>query len=322
MNIDALLAQSWRLTWRHRFLWALGLFLPSGGSVSIPSVPNVPTVPSGPSRGGPPSGLDANGEAIGRWLSQNLGLIIAAIAALVLVGLLLWIVSFIAQGGMAYATSQLGQGRPIAASAAWRTGLRLFWRYVGLWLLSLAITLGALLAVGLVAAVLITLGAATRDAARVAIIVTGVVLALAALLLALPFFIGLSIVYALAQRAIAVEDAGPIVALGAGLRLLRGNLGQIVLTWLVSAGVAIGTGIVTAIAVIVAALPLAGAGVAIYAAAGLSAGLLAYAVAAGLLFIAAIWLLSAIINTFMWSYWTLAYLTLTGRTGPPPLAAA
>jgi hypothetical protein len=328
MNIDALLTQSWRLTWRHRFLWVLGLFLSSGGGVSIPNVPSVPSVPGGPggpNRGGPPplpSNPDGSGEAFGRWVGQNLGLIIAIVAVLVLLGLALLVVSFIAQGGMAYATAQLGQGQPVAAGVAWRAGLRLFWRYVGLWLLSIAIVLAVLLAVGLVAGIMIALGAAAGDAPRVAIIVAGVLLALAALLLALPFFIGLSIAYALAQRAVAVEDAGPVVAFRTGLRLLRGNPGQVTLTWLVSAGVTIGAGIVTAIAVIVAALPLAGAGVAIYAAAGLSAGLIAYAVVAGLLFIAGLWLLSAIINTFMWNYWTLAYLALTGRTGSPPRAAA
>jgi len=216
MNIDALLTQSWRLTWRHRFLWVLGLFLSSGGGVSIPNVPSVPSVPGGPggpNRGGPPplpSGLDGSGEAFGRWVGQNLGLIIAIVAVLVLLGLVLLVVSFIAQGGMAYATAQLGQGQPVAAGVAWRAGLRLFWRYVGLWLLSIAIVLAVLLAVGLVAGIMIALGAAAGDTPRVAIIVAGVLLALAALLLALPFFIGLSIAYALAQRAIAVADAGPV----------------------------------------------------------------------------------------------------------------
>jgi hypothetical protein len=72
------------------------------------------------------------------WATANAGVLVGAAGALVALGLALLVVSLIAQGGMAEAMVELASGRPASLGRAWRTGRRLFWRYVGLYLLLVA----------------------------------------------------------------------------------------------------------------------------------------------------------------------------------------
>jgi hypothetical protein len=125
------------------------------------------------------------------------------------------------------------------------------------------------------------------------------------LLAAVPVAIGASIVVTFAQRAIAVEDLGPVGALGAGLRLLRGHLGESLLAWLIALALGFGAG--------PAVFVLGGVGVGVWAVAGLSAPTVGYGVLAGLVLLAALLVVVGVANTFLWNYWTLAYLRLTGQ---------
>jgi hypothetical protein len=144
--------------------------------------------------------------------------------------------------------------------------------------------------------------------------------ALFATLFALPIFtvllaaaLLLSIVTAFAQRAIVVENVGPIDALRAGWRLTRAHFGESLLTWLVNLGVAIAAGIALLLGVLGALLLLAGIGAAIFAFAGLSAATVLYIGVGGLAFLAGALAVAGIANAFFWTYWTLVYLRLSGR---------
>jgi len=47
--------------------------------------------------------------------------------------LVLLVISFVAVGGRARATTDLATGHPSSLSRAWRAAVHLFWRFVGLW---------------------------------------------------------------------------------------------------------------------------------------------------------------------------------------------
>jgi hypothetical protein len=145
------------------------------------------------------------------------------------------------------------------------------------------------------------------------VIVLSVLLGLAMLLALVPLLIGLSIAAALAQRAIAVDDEGPLVGLRTGWRLVRQRTGVIALTWLITVGLAIGIGIAYYLVLLVVLVPLGLAGFAVYTAGGLSAGLAIFIGLALLAVFLVLWGLSAVANTYSWHYWTLAYLRLTDR---------
>jgi hypothetical protein len=95
----------------------------------------------------------------------------------------------------------------------------------------------------------------------------------------------------------------------------RAHLGESLLTWLVNLGLALATGIAIVVGLLGAVLLLGGIGAALYAVAGFSAPTLAYIGLGGLVFLIGALTLAGIANTFFWTFWTLAYLRLSGRAG-------
>jgi hypothetical protein len=344
MDYGKLIREAWAITWRYRFLWILGVL--AGGSGGIPTFGGSPgrtTVPGAQNDLNQMSPmLAATAEQVGAWAAVHAGLVIALGVVGVIVALALIVVSFIAEGGMAQATTELATGRSSSFGSAWSAGVRLFWRYLGLGVvlvlaaIAVAITVAFLLAiafiigtVGQTPAAGIAFGAAVW-VAIVAVFVTFVVgkmpettvprwlVVAGATLFALPLFtvllatgLAVSIVVAFAQRAIVVENVGPIAALWSGWRLMRAHLGDSLVTWLVNLGLALAAGIACLAGILGALVVLAGVGAVLFAAVGFSAPIVAYLGLGGVALLVAALALAGICNTFFWSYWTLAYLRLS-----------
>ena len=351
MEYGTLIRQAWTITWRYRFLWLLGVL--AGGAVGMPSLnggggggsTGWRTSPGDVAQVSP--SLAAAGEQIAAWAAANVGLLIVSGLAVAGIALVLFALSFIAQGSMAQATADLATGHPSSLGQAWGSGVHLFWRYVGLWLVLVgaAMVVAAVIG-GLVAAVAFQfvvsdgqtplLGLAMAATVVAAVVVSFVLfvlrltrnagvprwlVAVGAALFALPLFtvlivVGLtvSIVVAFAQRAIAIEDVGPIEALRSGWHLTRDHLGDSLLTWLVNVGLALATGIAVVMGVLGALVLLGGIGALVVAIAGFGAPTVAYIGLSAALFLAGVLTLAGIANTFFWTFWTLVYLRLSGRT--------
>ena len=337
MDYGSLIGQAWIITWRYRFLWLLGIL--AGGAVGIPSfswqINSHDMQQSSPELAAAAAGLE-------QWALANIGLLIGVAAVGVLLALVLLVLSFIAQGGMAQATADLATGHRSSLGRAWSAGLHLFWRYVGMWLVlvAAAIIVAATIGAVVAAAVLVSVageasgvGLAIGALAAAAIVVGFVafvvqtigetpvprwLIIVGATLFALPLFtvllvisLALSIVVAFAQRAIAVENVGPIDALRSGWQLARAHVGESLLTWLINIGLAIGTGL-TALMGIGAAVAVLGAiGFALFSIAGLTAPTIAYIGIGGIALLGLVLTVAGIANAFFWTYWTLAYLHLS-----------
>jgi hypothetical protein len=343
MEYGTLIRQAWSITWRYRFLWLLGVL--AGGAVGLPSLNGSSSGRGGSAGPGPtdPS-LVAAGEQIGAWAAANVGLLVVLATAAIGLALVLLVVSFIAQGGMAQATADIASGHPGSLGGAWSAGVHLFWRYVGLWLIIacaaaiIAAIFGAMIAIGGLAVVsgqFIWLGSALAAVAYIAIVLGFVQFTLrlartwsaprwlvivGATLFALPIVtvllaagLLLSIVVAFAQRAIVVESVGPVAALRSAWRLTRAHLGESLLTWLVNVGLAFAMGIVVVVTVLGAAIVLAAFGGLLFSIVGVSGPLVAYIGFGGLVVIAGLLTLAGIANTFFWTFWTLVYFRLSGR---------
>jgi hypothetical protein len=323
LDIGRLIRDAWASTWRYRFLWVLALFAggAAGGTVSGTRLHlngghawRGPWRPDGVAGSGA-SGVDASVarafEDVARWVSGNLGLVAAAGVALLAIVVGLIVVWLIAQGGMAEATVELGTGRRTSLGRAWRAGAHLFWRYAGLWLSLLVLSMLVAAVVGSGVAFAAAVGALTGN--PVATAAVALVVALPLVLVALACGAGISIVVAYAQRAIAAEDEGPLAALRSGWDLLRARPLESVLTWVVSLALAIGTGIAGALALLVAGGVLVGIGALLWSLAGMGAAVVTYAAVGVLALIVLGLAVAAVANTFFWNYWTLAYLRLTGR---------
>lgn len=317
MDYGSLIRQAWRFTWRFRFLWVFGLFAPSTvGSCS----------PSSPGGGGSfqwrgdaeefenlPPELERAFMEVGNWVMRNLDLIILVAVLAALVGLAFFLVSIIAQGAMAQGTVDVALGQETSLGRAWGAGVCLFWRYLLLLLVMIGLFLLFVLAIGVIVGLAVLVGSLLQSAAQVAFIVISVLAGILLFLVAIVLFIAIGVAVAFAQRAIAVEDVGPVHALRIGFGLLRDRLGTTLLVWLISLGLSIAAGLAVGLAALVLLVPLGGLAAILFITTGVSAASVVYAVVAALLFIAGVWFLSAIANSYFWHYWTLTYLNFTGR---------
>jgi hypothetical protein len=323
MDYARLIAMAWRMTWGHRFLWILALFAGGlgPGFLGGGNGGQVRWERNGDEFGGTiPQAAAAAGQAT-RWIADNQGMVAGIAAAAVAVGVLLLILSLICQGAMARSTADLARGDETSLGKAWAAGFHLFGRYLGLWLTLVGVAIAVAGAVAVLATV-----AFGPFGARPNPTVIGLAIAGGLLLLVLAVVAGVivSIVVAFAQRAIAVQDAGPIAALRIGWQTLRGHPGDSVLTWILSLvlTVAAEMGAAGILAVLIGILAAIGYG--FWTAAGFTAPTIAFAIVGGTLTVAAGLTLYAIGATFFWSYWTLVYLHLTGaiealRPAPQPM---
>ncbi len=311
MDHSRLVADAWRLTWRHRFLWAFGLFAGGSGCNF-----NFRTGGLSPGRGSPVPAFGPGAGDLQRflaeaaaWAASHVGLLVAVAVAALLLALVGLVLHFIAEGALIAALAALAAGEPTSLWQAWTRGRHLAWTYVRLWLALLGLGLGVLVLVALAVVFLVRLGQAIGPAA----VAIGLLLLLPALAVGIPLAIAVYIVVSYAERAIAVDGTGALEALGRGKDLLVGRLGPTLLLWLVSVLVAIGILIVLGIAALVLLVPAGLLLYSAYSAWGLSAPTLTLAalalVAVGLV----LWAVSAVTNTFGAAYWTLGYLAMTDR---------
>jgi len=123
----------------------------------------------------------------------------------------------------------------------------------------------------------------------------------------------LGIVLAYAQRAVVLEDTGVITAVRTGAGLVRQRIGTSLVLWLIALALSIGGGIALLIGLFISALPGLLIGLIFGAIAGAAGGnMLAVTLSgAGVVLFVALFIGSAALNTFIWHYWTVAYLRLT-----------
>lgn len=321
MDYARLLGDAFELTRRYRFLWVLGLF--AGSSTCSPGLSTNFNVPSGTSFPNTLPRADDFGpggqrflEETVAWIQAHVGLLVGVGVVLLVLFVVLLVVHFIAEGAQISALARLAAGEPATLGTAWAAGQRLAWRYVRLWLLSLAVGLAIVVLIGLVVGLLFVVGQTAPTLA----VALGVLLAPLGILVAIPVLIAVYVVLLYAQRAIAVDDLGVVDAVGRGIAMLRARLGPSLLLWLISLVVGIVAGIAAAIGLAIVLIPIVAAGVGFYVAFGASATMIVVAAVLVAFMVALLWLFAAVVNTYTAAYWTLGYLGLTERYPPVPAA--
>jgi hypothetical protein len=311
MEYGAVVNEAWRLTRRFRSLWVLGFFAggAAGSSTSWRNAgtdqrTNFPTTTT--------PEMERFTAALTAWVTEHIqAIVIVALIVLLLVFIGI-VISLIAQGGLTYAGADAERGGTPTLGAAWSAGLRFFWRNLGLGLL---IVLAAI-AVGIVAAIFFgigVVGAGAGEPRSAVFALLGVVAALAAIVVG----VVLISTFAFAQRALVINDLGPTEALGAGWRLFRANIGTSIVLWILNIVLAIVGGIAIAIVLVIGLIPVAIIGAILYASAGaVTAGLIVWIVVGGLALLALVFVGGAILGTFLWHFWTIAYLRLSAAPVP------
>ena len=230
------------------------------------------------------------------WVSRNLVLLIALAVILFLLFVLMAIFGIVSQAALIGAADSLDKDEETGFLKSLSTGLSNFWRLLGFMILLGLIVLTPLL-------FLAALG--------VMVFVGGVSLVfllflIPIVLIMIPVFIGLSFVATLGARSIVIDGQGPIDAFKSGWKMLRENLGAVLLTWLISLVVGFAVGIVVVVFLIMLIVPIAVLGYLTFST-GVTTAKLAGITLLGLLFFLIFLVLRSAFGAYHSVYWTLAF---------------
>jgi hypothetical protein len=325
MQYGELITRSFSIVWRHKYLWLLAILggadVGTGGGFGgnfngLGNAFNGGGAPSGTGAPGSSAGLRDAGSAVGRFLQDDVGLIVLfGLLVLVLV-VAFWLLSCLTTGALVRASAEHDAERPFGLGLAWRTGLGTFWSVLGLRLLGL---LWAVLVVGAIVVVIVLglVSFANGQNGALALVVTIGGLFVVVLLLA-SIVVGIALI--LGTRAVVLEQRGPVSALGRGFGLLRARLGRVLLVWLIQVGLGLAAGIGLAIVLI----PFFLLGTAVAVGVGVAGGVgAAVVVAIPLVLLLAVLtlVLAGVAGAYFSTYWTLAFRRME-LEAPRPVAAA
>ena len=311
MKFGEIIKKAWRITWRYKALWVLGVFAGITGWAG-----------SGGSTGGGNSARSASTNPFGSNFDPRsllfearsfIPLAVVMISGLVLIGLAWGVLAIGARGGLVHAVNEAEEGRTPSLGAAWSAGFGRFWSLLALGLM-LQLPL-LLVGLAVAAAVLVPLlsallrGGTPQPAAIIAPICGGLAIGVPLLLVG-SFIFG--IMYVLGVRFIVLDRVGAVEAAGQGYRAFRSRFKDNAFMWLINWGLNLVSGIVLAIPIIVVVV----AGVIPIVVAGrnqqagplvASIGLMVLVIVAIALFYNAVW------STFTSALWTIFYRRMTGR---------
>ncbi|MDZ4177612.1 MAG: hypothetical protein U1E29_00015, partial [Coriobacteriia bacterium] len=295
MEYGSILKRAWEITWRYRILWLFGFF--AGGA-------------SGGGGGGGGSNYSFGDDEIdfaqfdraGQWFSDNIAVIIAVAAVLVLIGIVLWVISIAARGGLVRLVNDAEENRDVRAANGWSTGFRLWGRLfvldlvLGLPVLVLAVIVGVIAFLPLIRA-----GIDGSDPTAGFLSLCGGLFVGGIVLLIVGVIIGL--LSELGRRHAVIADQPALRSIGLAWTDIRTRFKDVFVMWLVLFGVGIAYGIVVGLiaavfGVIIAISALGGAW--------------PLAIALGLLLFLVLIVPSAIYAAFHSTTWTVFYRRLTG----------
>jgi hypothetical protein len=310
MQYGELIARSFSIVWRHKYLWLLAILggadVTTGGYGAnfsgLGNTFNGGGSSSGGSGAGGTAGMQDAVNAASRFAQDNLGLLVALGAVVLLVVVALWLLSCVTTGALVRAAAEHDAERPFSFGLAWRTGMSTFGAILGLRLLRLlwsALVLGTI--AGLVAfAVVSYLGGQTG---AVGLVIGIGLIVLAVLVLA---SIPVGIAFILGTRAAVLEQLGPVAALRRGFQLVGSRLGRVLLVWLLQVGLALAAGLGLAIVLVPVFLVAVGVVVGAGVAGGVGAAVVVATPLVLLLLVLSV-ILGGVVGAYLSAYWTLAF---------------
>lgn len=243
MDYGKIISTGWSQAWRHKTLWIFGFLISGGGGFNLPNVSekfdNFGMGPIG------------RGDLyhIREFVLAHL-YIIVLLAAMALLAFLVWIVlSVISTGGLIDAARQMKNNEPYGFGKAFKTGVRYFWRILGIGILTFVLAVASIIFLVLlgVAAFFIHWGVGVLS-----------LLVLIPILIVVIFVITITIT--LAERYIVIEDRPVFDAITDGYNLWKANLGSSILYSLIYIGIGIAVGLATLVIILFAVIPFIAVG--------------------------------------------------------------
>lgn len=237
MDYGKILNRSVNVVWQNKYLIILGI-LASLGSGSF-----------GSGGGGNGNGQPFGGQGQFPEFSEEIaglavGLIVALVCLALIVGIVLWVVSTIARGGLIAGVDTIESGQKSSFSQAWRAGWQKVWTLLGIGLLpaipGFILFVVGLLALGAYGGIFALFG--EEFAPMVGSAGLGVTIAVLACIV-VPIVLVLSILRHFAERACMLEDLGVVDAYRRGSSVLMANLGEAILLFLLQIAIFIVLGV-------------------------------------------------------------------------------
>ncbi|MGZ9163676.1 MAG: hypothetical protein ACXW4U_00715 [Anaerolineales bacterium] len=297
-NFGEVLSRAWQIIWKNKVLWIFGVF--AGCSRAGGSGGSGGGGGSGPDGGQPFSELERVFDQIGQWISDN-PWVIAVFVILVLVLLVLSIfLGTIGRIGLIKGTYQAERGAErLIFGEVFSESMPYFWRVFGLSLLIGLLFL--LLFLPLIFFGIITAG-------------IGFLCILPLLCILIPISWGVMVVIEQANAAIVLEDLGIGDGLRRGWEVVKANIGTMILMALILFIGSAVVGIVLAIPLIVAVVPLV-----IGSAAGVErTPLLIFGVCCAV-YLPILLILNGMLTAYIQSAWTLTFMRLTKPQDNAPI---
>ena len=295
-----LITRSFKISWRHKYLWLLALFAgESGGSLNF----NSPATPGTNGSGRTPD-LGAVNQQVTLWLSDHTGLIVGASVALVLIAIAFFVLGAVCEGAVVRAAAEHDAERPFGLGWAWQAGTATMGTMIRLRLLLIALTL-PLLAIFVVLFIAFLIAIFGGNGAAIALLALfGFVFILAAI----PYSILLFFLGRLGSRAVVLEQLGAVTALGRAYSLVKKRLGRLLLLGLLAIALGFVIGICFAIIGAILVVPVAVVAIAAYA--SHSSTWWVAIVLAGVILLPIFLVIAAFLAAQGSTYWTLAFRRL------------
>lgn len=289
MEYGKIISRSASIVWQNKFLMVLGILAAIGSGLFTGSG-------GGGGDGGnvdtglwDPGQFSEYGDEIAAFAAGAVLVVIALACVGLLIGIVLWIVSTVARGGLIASVDSIEDGEKSSFRLAWSAGWSKVWTLLGISLLpaipALIMFVLGLMGMAAYGGVFALFGDEFAESAGLAGL--GTLFAVLACIL-MPIMLALMIVRNFAERACMLEDQGVIDAYRRGANVLMENIGEAILLILLQIAIFIVLGLILF-------LP----------------GLL-------LLLCCCLWplllLLQGAIEAFVSSVWTLAWRTWTGRS--------
>ena len=314
MNYSQLIRRPFEIVARRPYLWLLGFLAGGAAGLNLPgsgtSQPGSGTnhgysAASGTYHGPSWSMLQSVWNANWEW-------IVGVLALLAAVAIVMFILGCIATGGIIHAAVEHDANREYKLGSAWRAGYVTGWRIAGLRLLTflLAIMPGFLVSA-------LVLGAIVGAVSSAATAVVLGLLAAAASLVSLVFWLALGVAFEFAQRIIVLEDGPVAQSLSMGFRLIRWHFKEVAFSWLILIALSFGVGIATAVLAFAIAVPAIVLGLGGWAIGGVTAAIVAGSFAA-VFFVGTLLVAAGAYSAYTSVYWTLLFRNV--RELPAPAA--
>ena len=259
MDYGNLLKRSWNIVWNNKFMFVLGFLaaLGSGGSGGGGNS-NFNFSNSGSNDLNLPPEFAANIE---RYWAQFAGVVVALVCFFIILGIVFWLLSLVGQTGLISAASRIDSGETVTLGEAFGEGTAKLGKMVGLNLVLYGpFLLFGLIVFGVFAALLGPAVAAefsgtggNFDAVAGAIGGFTICFGILACLI-VPLSILVNIIYPFAQRGLILQDQGIMESIRHGWKVIRENVGDVLLLIILFLVIGVAFGIVAAIVLIPLAL--------------------------------------------------------------------